>query len=436
MPGLREFFRSEAFVPTVAVFPPIDTARLAGDLALAAEGRTRGGRGQPGPDETGLDGIESRIVESVGDLRRRGLDSYGENVRVYDARLARAVDAREAVEMAASKARSDFQAAVAVWQARMATPAANIELAKGAFARFRAEHGVGHVAVRADLLSWIFVALLVIALESAANAFLFRAVMSTGWAGGHDHRRGDLGFERGDRGARHLLRAQPQPPALVLEAVRAGGGADRHRPLPRLQPRGGASPRRAGAGAGARGGPDAVLGEPLADAAGARELPVGAADAGGRGGGDRRRPQDLPRDRPLSGVSGDLRHGDPRPRRLRGEPRPGDRRPRRQPRRRHRRPARRQPGDAALDPRGGGRALRAELAALGARPVPRALRRQGEHAPRRLPRRQPRGAAGRGSRGGRGGAGAFQRPLRLSRDAACRGRRRRRATTRSASRSG
>ena len=120
----------------------------------------------------------------MGDLRRRGLDSYGENVRVYDARLARAVDAREAVEMAASKARSDFQAAVAVWQARMATPAANIELAKGAFARFRAEHGVGHVAVRADLLSWIFVALLVIALESAANAFLFRAVMSTGWAGG------------------------------------------------------------------------------------------------------------------------------------------------------------------------------------------------------------------------------------------------------------
>ena len=212
-------------------------------------GATRGGRGQPGPDETGLDGIESRIVESVGDLRRRGLDSYGENVRVYDARLARAVDAREAVEMAASKARSDFQAAVAVWQARMATPAANIELAKGAFARFRAEHGVGHVAVRADLLSWIFVALLVIALESAANAFLFRAVMSTGWAGGHDHRRGDLGFERGDRGARHLLRAQPQPPALVLEAVRAGGGADRHRPLPRLQPRGGAPPRRAGAGA-------------------------------------------------------------------------------------------------------------------------------------------------------------------------------------------
>ena len=184
MPSLREFFRSDAFVPTSAVFPPIDTDRLAVDLALAREGATRGARDQPPADEIGLDAVEARIVERVGDLRRKGLDTYFENVRVYDTRLARAVDAREAVEMAASAARSDFQAAVAVWQARMATPAANIEIAKIAFRRFRADHGVLHVAVKANLPSLIFVALLVVIIESAANAFLFRAVMSTGWVGG------------------------------------------------------------------------------------------------------------------------------------------------------------------------------------------------------------------------------------------------------------
>lgn len=184
MPGLREFFRSDAFVPVTTVFPPIDTAQLAAELSLVPEGRTRGSRNQPGADEAELDAIEARIVERVGDLRRKGLDTYGENLRVYDTRLARAVDAREAVEMAASRARSDFQAAVAVWQARMATPSANIELAKNAFFRFRDEHGIAPVARRADLASWFFVTLLVVAVESALNALLFARVMSQGFVGG------------------------------------------------------------------------------------------------------------------------------------------------------------------------------------------------------------------------------------------------------------
>lgn len=184
MAGLRDFFRSDAFVPTSAVFPPIDADRLAVDLALVKEGAARGGRNHPGSDEVGPDAIEARIVERVGDLRRKGLDSYGENVRAYDSRLARAVDARQEVEMAAGKARGDFQAAVAVWQARMANPAGNVELAIADFARFRRTHGVGHVAVPASALSWFLVALLVVLVESAANAFLFKDVMSSGWAGG------------------------------------------------------------------------------------------------------------------------------------------------------------------------------------------------------------------------------------------------------------
>ena len=209
MPGLRDFFRSDAFVPTSAVFPPIDTDRLAAELALAKEGATRGAKVQPPTDEVGLDAVEARIVERVSDLRRKGLDTYFENVRVYDTRLARAVDAREAVEMAASTARAEFQAAVAVWQARMATPAANIELAKTAFRRFRTDHGVLHVSVKGNLLSWMFVALLVVTIESAANAFLFRAVMSTGWVGGLVIAGAISAANVAIASARHLLRAQP-----------------------------------------------------------------------------------------------------------------------------------------------------------------------------------------------------------------------------------
>ena len=184
MAGLREFFRSDAFVPTTSVFPPIDTDRLAADLALAKEGRTRGSQNQPGGDEDSLDPVEARIIERVGDLRRKGLDTYSENVRVYNARLNRAADAREEVEIAASQARGDFQSAVAVWQARMAAPSARVTDAIASLRRFRAEHGVAHVAREANFMSWLFVALLVLVIESAANALLFSRAMSQGFVGG------------------------------------------------------------------------------------------------------------------------------------------------------------------------------------------------------------------------------------------------------------
>lgn len=184
MPSLRDFFRSDAFVPTSAVFPAIDTARLDADLSLASEGRSRGLQGAPGPDEEGLDAIETRIVERVGDLRRKGIDTYFEHVRAYDARLARAGDAREAVEMAASTARGDFQAKLAIWTARMATPMAKVRDAIADLRRFRERHGVAHIARHPSFVNWLFVILLVVVIEGAANALLFARVMAQGFVGG------------------------------------------------------------------------------------------------------------------------------------------------------------------------------------------------------------------------------------------------------------
>lgn len=184
MQSLRDFFRSDAFVPSTAVFPPIDADRLAADLALAREGAARGARGQPGPEEDGFDLVESRILERVGDLRRKGLDAYAENVRVYDARLNRAADARETVEIAASRARGDFQAQVAVWQARMATPSARVRDAILDLRAFRRRHEVAHVARQPNWAQWILLALVVVLVESGVNALLFAKVMSQGFAGG------------------------------------------------------------------------------------------------------------------------------------------------------------------------------------------------------------------------------------------------------------
>lgn len=184
MPGLRDFFRSDAFTPASAVFPAIDTARLESDLSLASEGKARGKRNAPGPDETGLDSIETRIIARVGDLRRKGIDTYFENFRVYDSRLARAGDARDEVEIAASTARGDFQSQVAVWKARMATPMSKIRDAVADLRHFREKHRVLHIARQASFPNWFLIVLFVAIIEALANSLLFAKVMSQGFMGG------------------------------------------------------------------------------------------------------------------------------------------------------------------------------------------------------------------------------------------------------------
>ena len=167
-------------------------------------------------------------------------------------------------------------------------------------------------------------------------------------------------------------------------------------------------------GLGARGGAGAVVGEPVGDAAGARELPLGAADAGGHRGGDRRRPEDLPRDRPLPGLSGDLRHGDPRPRRVRGRTSTG-----RSP---TSTPAATPPSTDLRDANQEMRLwIREAVDALyGQSSLRSELDRFIEHCDDKANALLAvyRDANRRGAAGGRpGGAGAFQRPLRLPRNA-------------------
>ena len=86
--------------------------------------------------------------------------------------------------MTAAKARGDFQAAVTVWQANMASPSARVSEAFRALHAFRQEHGILHVARHANFWQWLLVAVLVVVVEGAANAMLFAQVMRQGLAGG------------------------------------------------------------------------------------------------------------------------------------------------------------------------------------------------------------------------------------------------------------
>lgn len=183
--GLRDFFRSDAFVPTAAVFPAIDSDQIASELGIVSEGQSRGARGEPRPSDDELDIIERRIIERVGELRRKGLDNYAANKAAYEKRLTRAGEARKEAEFVAGKAKGDFQAAVKIWKARMATPRARVGEAFHALHAFRRRHRLDRPAFETQPVSrTIFFALFLILIESGLNAGLFAQANPSGLLGG------------------------------------------------------------------------------------------------------------------------------------------------------------------------------------------------------------------------------------------------------------
>jgi hypothetical protein len=185
MQGLRDIFRSDAFVPTTAVFPAIDTAQLASELRLESEGKTRGAMSQPRSEEGGFDVIEQRILERVGDLRRKGIDNYAVNRQAYDKRLTRAGEARKEAEFVAGTAKSDFLAAVKVWKARMATPRTRVTEAYQGLHAYRRRHHLERPAHEPQsMLKWAAIALVLVVVESVLNAGLFAEASALGLVGG------------------------------------------------------------------------------------------------------------------------------------------------------------------------------------------------------------------------------------------------------------
>lgn len=183
---LSSIFRTDEFVSSSEVFPDIDKDRLAQDLNLEEEGRKRGVEGQPGKDSTSLDHIELKAVSRVEELRRRGLDNFETNRRVYSERLNQASSARMLVETEAEDAKARFTEEVTKWRAMMVTPRERVQEAYRWRTQFREQNKIG-VRPAKPVSSWpniIGLAMVMILLEAAGNAYLFSQNNPLGILGG------------------------------------------------------------------------------------------------------------------------------------------------------------------------------------------------------------------------------------------------------------
>lgn len=182
---LANIFRSDAFVPSSAIFPDIDTERLSSELKLRDTGTRRGGENQPQATENALDHVELAVIEKVEELRRKGLENYEANRRIYNERLTRATEARKEVEIAAGNARNDFRAEVQVWKARFVTPREQLFDSFVWRNEFRKRNKLTRPAI--EFGGWpraIALGLLLLTIESLLNGYLFAKRNEMGLLGG------------------------------------------------------------------------------------------------------------------------------------------------------------------------------------------------------------------------------------------------------------
>ena len=181
----RRSQRSVDFQPTTAVFPNIDVDRIAADLRLKKEGVRRGQKNQPRPDEAGFDLIEGKIVERVEELRRKGLEHYEDNMRVYDDRIARASGTPTDIITATGTAETDFRAEINTWNGILANERSDLRLVGEEFEHFRRENGIARTAHEGGgLLQWFGVSLMILIVESVMNGGFFANAHELGLAGG------------------------------------------------------------------------------------------------------------------------------------------------------------------------------------------------------------------------------------------------------------
>ncbi len=182
---LTDLFRSDEFLPSSAVFPDVDKERLVKDLKLAEEGQNRGETNQPETDAGSLDHVELKAVGRIEELRRRGLENYEINRRVYSERLNSAVSARMLVETEANDSKSKFTEVVIKWRSMIVTPRERVQETYKWRDRFRQINKLERPAKAASSwVSFIGLALVLIVIESIGNAYLFSQKNPLGILGG------------------------------------------------------------------------------------------------------------------------------------------------------------------------------------------------------------------------------------------------------------
>ena len=154
-------------------------------MRLEELGRTRGQANQPPSEAKEFDHLEASIIERVEEIRRKGLENFETNRRVYSERLARAGYATQEVNVAAGTAKGDFGKLVQFWQSTMEESRERLNDTFRWRLRYKELHRLERPAkVFEGWVKAVSLAIILIVVESAFNAYLFSQGNEFGLLGG------------------------------------------------------------------------------------------------------------------------------------------------------------------------------------------------------------------------------------------------------------
>ena len=182
---LKSILKSDDFIPTSAVFPDIDTEKIAKKLKLEEQGKSRGVNNQPPSGTLDFDHVETGIIAHIEELRRKGLEHYENNRRIYNTRLLRAGEAAEEVAIAVGSAKNDFGRLVQIWQSRIEGVRERLHEVYQWRNQFRQIHGLTRPAKEFEGWMRVFMlAIILIVCEGGINTYLFSKGNEFGLVGG------------------------------------------------------------------------------------------------------------------------------------------------------------------------------------------------------------------------------------------------------------
>lgn len=183
--SIRKIFRTDAFIPTSAVFPSINSRQLAGDLRLEEQGKTRGAGNQPPAETTAFDSVEIEAIAAIEELRRKGLESYEEHRKAYAARLTSTAGVAQEISTAAGRARNEFGTAAQRWRNSIVSARERLSETYEHRRTFREKHRLTRPAKQfGGWTNVILLALILIVGEAGMNSYLFSKGNEFGLLGG------------------------------------------------------------------------------------------------------------------------------------------------------------------------------------------------------------------------------------------------------------
>jgi len=133
---------ANAFRPSAGRFPSIDAQVLDSRLKTERRGRKDGVQEIPSSDAATYTTAEMEIVESVADVRKKGLEYYEVEIATYASRVGAARAEREQIELRSGALRNEMRVEADTWKGHLWTAQQRVTGFQEKLDSYRDRHGI------------------------------------------------------------------------------------------------------------------------------------------------------------------------------------------------------------------------------------------------------------------------------------------------------